>query len=164
MNRERAKLFVRLMLGPGFIIAGILHFTHAGSYLRVMPPYLPRPLELVYLSGFLEILGGTGLLISRTRTLAGYGLVALLVAVFPANIHMAMQGVSLGGLPASPVLLWLRLPLQGVLIAAVWWSTRAGQAPTTDYPPQDARPTRPGRSAPPPPSPGANSGGERNYV
>ena len=160
-NRERGKLLVRLLLGTIFIIAGTLHFTHPGSYLAVMPPYLPYPLELVYLSGFFEILGGVGLFISRTRALAGYGLMALLVAVFPANIHMALHGVGLAGLPASPALLWLRLPLQGLLIAAVWWSTRAGPATTTDSRPHAPRPTPLDRTAPPP---RVNSGGARNDV
>jgi uncharacterized membrane protein len=112
---------VCFLLGILFIIAGILHFTHASFYLAIMPPYLPSHLELVYISGFFEILGGLGLLISRTRRWAGYGLIALLVAVFPANVHMAMHDVPIAGASASPVLLWLRLPLQGVIIAAVWW-------------------------------------------
>ena len=135
LNREKVKLLVCLLLGMLFIIAGSLHFISPDSYLRIMPPYLPYPLALVYVSGFFEILGGVGLLGPGTRRVAGYGLMALLVAVFPANVHMALHGVSLGGLAASPVLLWLRLPLQGVLVAVVWWCTKVRRVKTPDAPP-----------------------------
>lgn len=121
VNRDGAKSWLSFLLGIFFIVAGTLHFIHASSYVAIMPPYLPYPLALVYVSGFFEMLGGLGLLIRRARRWAGYGLVALLVAVFPANVHMAAHGIPLAGMVASPVLLWLRLPLQGVLIAAVWW-------------------------------------------
>ncbi len=85
-----------------------------------MPDGLPRPLELVYLSGVFEVLGGLGLLIPRLRTAAGWGLIALLVAVFPANVHMLIHA---DRFPMFPYwLLWIRLPLQGLLIAWVWWT------------------------------------------
>lgn len=120
----RRKTFSIILLAALFVVAGTLHFTHAETYTRVMPPYLPHPLELVYVSGFCEILGGVGILLPRFRRLAGWGLMLLLVGVFPANVHMAVNGIGVDGAPASPFLLWLRLPLQAVLILWVWWSTK----------------------------------------
>ena len=96
-----------------------MHFLRPLPYVHIIPPYLPYPLELVYISGACEILGGIGLLIPRLRRLAGYGLIALLVAVFPANVHMAVNQIGLPGVSIPPLLLWLRLPLQFALIAWV---------------------------------------------
>ncbi|GAA4446345.1 DoxX family protein [Novipirellula rosea] len=103
-----------------FIAAGVNHFVSPGVYLKIMPEYLPWPLALVYVSGFFEVLGGVGLAVPRLRRAAGWGLIALLVAVFPANVDMLMNADQF---PAIPVLaLVARLPLQGVLIAWVWWA------------------------------------------
>jgi len=102
-----------------FVGGGIGHFVITDAYARIVPPALPWPRALVYLSGASEVLGGLGLLYSRTRWAAAWGLVALLVAVFPANVYMAMHGI---GAPAW--VLWLRLPLQGLLIAWAWVYTR----------------------------------------
>ena len=96
-----------------------MHFLRPASYLAVMPPYLPQPVFLNYLSGLCEIAGGLGILIPRLRRLAGYGLIALLVAVFPANIHMAVNGVQPPGWHLPTWALWLRLPFQPLLIAWV---------------------------------------------
>ena len=120
-----------LILALFFIAAGILHFVRPGVYLKIVPPYLPYPLALVYVSGFFEILGGAGLLVPPLRRAAGWGLIALLVAVFPANVQMAVA--ALGGESFS-VLAWLparaavwvavlRLPLQLLLIGWVYWGT-----------------------------------------
>lgn len=87
-----------------------------------MPPFLPEKLALVYISGVCEILGGLGLLIPRTRKAAGWGLIALLLAVFPANIYHAVAGVKVGGLPDGPLYHAIRLPSQGLLIGLVGWS------------------------------------------
>ncbi len=87
-----------------------------------MPPYLPAPLALVYLSGAFEVLGGVGLLMPRFRRAAGWGLIALLVAVFPANLYMVTAS---GPFTAQGIPLWAlyaRLPLQLVLIAWVYWT------------------------------------------
>ena len=81
-------------------------------------------MELVYWSGVFEILGGIGLLIPRTRQLAGWGVLALLVAVYPANIYMAVEGVGFAGIEPNPVALWARLPLQFVFMAVTWWVSR----------------------------------------
>lgn len=118
------KLALKWLLGLLFILAGINHFVHPGFYVAIMPPYLPWHLELVYLSGLFEVLLGVLLLIPRTTALAAWGLVALLVAVFPANVHMAMNPELFPGI--SPVILWGRLPLQGVFIAWAYWYARAG--------------------------------------
>ena len=120
----KIKLTLRILLALLFIVAGTLHFTYPRFYLAIMPPALPYHLELVYVSGFFEIVGGAGLLIPALRRYAGYGLIALLIAVFPANIHMATDVAEAGETRFPLLLLWLRLPLQFVLIALVWWSTR----------------------------------------
>jgi uncharacterized membrane protein len=114
-----------------FLAAGINHFVHPEFYVKIMPPYLPWHLELVYISGVAEILLGGLVLIPQTRALAAWGLIALLVAVFPANLHMALHSEDYASIP--PALLWLRLPLQGVLIAWAYWYTsyRRNQSPVS---------------------------------
>lgn len=109
-----------LSLGIAFIAAGAMHFVKPEPYLTMMPPYLPAPLTLIHLSGAAEILGGVGVLLPRFRRAAGIGLILLLVAVFPANIHMALhpETTFAAGYPAW--LPWLRLPLQAVLMHIVW--------------------------------------------
>lgn len=114
----------RSLLALLLIAAGVLHFLNTPFYVRIVPPYLPFPRALVYISGMFEILGGVGVLIPRFRRWAGYGLIALLIAVFPANIHMAVNYERIAGLDLDPLLLWLRLPLQAMLLAWVWWCTR----------------------------------------
>ena len=90
-----------------------------------MPSYLPWHRELVYISGFFEILGGIGVLFPQPlRRAAGWGLVALLIAVFPANLHVALNNISMGGDPPNPTLNWMRLPFQLVFIFWVLWCTR----------------------------------------
>ena len=116
-----ARRFSRYALALLFVGAGILHFVRPETYLRIMPPWLPAPLLLVYVSGAFEILGGLGLLWPRTRRLAGWGLLALLVAVFPANIYMAQIHGQLG-IPGW--LAWARLPLQ---LPLLWWVWRASR-------------------------------------
>jgi len=86
----------------------------------MMPPWLPAPNVMNAVSGVAEILGGLGLLLPATRRIAGWGLIALLVAIFPANLHVALQG-QMPGTTFSPLVLWLRLPFQAVFIATVWW-------------------------------------------
>ena len=112
-----ARRWGRGALALLFVGAGVLHFTHPETYLRIMPPALPAPRLLVLLSGVAEVAGGLGLLLPATRRLATWGLLALLVAVFPANVHMLELARSLH-LPAW--VLWARLPLQPLLMWAVW--------------------------------------------
>lgn len=111
-----------------YLVAGLGHFRDPQTFARIVPPQLPRPLELVYLSGVAEVLLGLGLLHDRTRRASAWGIVALLVAVFPANVYMATHDVLVDAIPADrkrlvDVALWLRLPLQGVLIGWAWWYT-----------------------------------------
>jgi len=101
-----------------YVIAGSLHFIKTDAYLRIMPPYVPWHLAMVRVSGVCEILGGLGLLVPRTRRAAAWGLIALLLAVFPANIYMATNPVDAGAGSIAPALRWGRLPLQSLLI---WW-------------------------------------------
>ncbi len=119
------KLISLGLIAAIFVAAGVLHFVRPQPFVRIVPPFLPFPLALVYLSGVAEILGGLGVLVPALRTWAGFGLIALLVAVFPANLYMALAPER-AGMGIAPVWLWLRLPLQFVLIAWVWWATRAG--------------------------------------
>jgi uncharacterized membrane protein len=104
-----------------FVWVGISHFTHPETFLAIMPDYIPWHLELVYLSGAFEIAGGLGMLYAPTRRWAGYGLLALLVAVYPANIYMLTEEIYLAGMPHEKWLLWLRMPLQFVMAAVVIW-------------------------------------------
>jgi uncharacterized membrane protein len=112
-----------------FAAVGLLHFTHPATFVAIMPPYVPASVHLpaVYLSGVAEVAGGLGLLVPQLRRAAGWGLLLLLVAVYPANIHMAMNGVGLPGMPVNQTLLWARLPLQFVMAALVWWVAELGK-------------------------------------
>lgn len=118
----------KLAFAAIFVFSGVNHFLHPEVYLRIMPTYLPFHRELVYVSGAFEVILGVLLLAPRTSRFAAWGLIALLVAVFPANIFMATHPEQYPDL--YPFLLWLRLPLQGVLVAWAWAYTRPrrGQA------------------------------------
>jgi uncharacterized membrane protein len=108
----------RLLMGALYIGAGAMHFVLTKAYMRVMPPYLPAHRELVLLSGAAEIAGGVGVLVPQTRRAAAWGLVALLVAVMPANIYMVQTHGQFPGIPLWA--LWARLPLQVLLILWAW--------------------------------------------
>lgn len=120
------KTISRYIFGVLFIAAGILHFVRLDFYLKIMPPYLPYHLELVYVSGVFESLLGAMLLIKPVTRLAAWGLILLLIAVFPANIY-AYQHQDLVLVP--PLLHFLRLPLQAVLILWAYWYTRPDELP-----------------------------------
>ncbi len=117
------KLILKYLLGISFVVAGLNHFLNPAFYLKIMPPFLPWHLFLVYLSGFFEVFLGVALLIKRSTRLAAWGLIALLVAVYPANVHMALNPELYP--QYKPALLWLRLPIQVVLMVWVYWYTRA---------------------------------------
>ena len=105
-------------LAIAMIAVGISHFTQPKPFVRIVPDYLPAPLALVYISGIFEILGGIGLLVPMTRSAAAWGLIALFVCVFPANINMLVKNISLN--PKKPIprwALWARLPFQFLFIA-----------------------------------------------
>ena len=116
------KLVLRLLFGAFFIVAGVTHFTNRDFFTSIVPPYLPWPVMLVYVSGVAEIVIGVMLMVPATSWLAGWAAIALLIAVFPANIHMAMNPQLYPDVSLSALL--IRLPLQGVLIALAYWFTR----------------------------------------
>ncbi len=108
----------------GFMVAvGVLHFVSPKGFERIVPKVLPAPRLLVYLSGAFEILGGVGLVVPMTQRFAAWGLIALFVAVFPANINMAVNDLPLGKSKLPRWAHWIRLPMQGVLIAWAWLFT-----------------------------------------
>lgn len=111
----------RWTLAALFVVGGIGHFAAPGVYLKIMPPYIPFPGVMVALSGVFEIVLGVLLLVPRTSRLAAWGLIALLIAVFPANVHMYLHQDQF---PIAPIFLLLRLPLQGLLILWAWAYTR----------------------------------------
>lgn len=110
--------FVTALMFAG---VGVMHFVDPDPFVAIVPPALPAPRALVYVSGACEIAGGLGLLFAKTRTAAAWGLLALLVAVFPANIYMAVEEVYLPDMPESKLLLWGRLPFQLLFAAMVAW-------------------------------------------
>lgn len=110
-----------------FAAAGTAHFVWPAAFVRIVPPYLPAPHALVYLSGVAELLGVVGVLVPGLRAYAGWGLRLLLVAVFPANVHMALHPSEFERIPAWT--LYLRLPLQFVLIGWIYWALSLGPAP-----------------------------------
>jgi uncharacterized membrane protein len=113
-------------LGIFFIGAGFAHFLFPEPYVRIIPPVLPWPRALVYISGAAEVAGGFGVLLPGFRRFSAYGLALLLVAVFPANIYMAAAHVSFPGLIGKPWVQWARLPLQIPLILWALIYTRKG--------------------------------------
>ena len=117
----RLRAIVRFVFAAAMVLVGVTHFTAPAGYVAIVPKALPFPLALVYVSGAAEIAGGLGLLWSRTRRWAGWGLILLYVAVFPANVNMAIDHLPLGERVLEPWMLWARLPLQVVLIATAWW-------------------------------------------
>jgi uncharacterized membrane protein len=119
--QKRLRDNARTATGVAFLVIGLSHFLMPAKYLEMMPPFLPAPLFLVYLSGFFEMAGGVGLFVAKTRRAAALGLALLLVAVFPANIYVALNHVQLGGFMNYALYQWLRLPMQFVLIGWVWW-------------------------------------------
>ena len=119
---RKLKIILKYLLCVFFVVAGLNHFINPAPYLKIMPPYLPWHLFLVYLSGFFEVALGLLLLVPALSRAAAWGLIALLVAVFPANIQMAINPELSPDI--SPLALWLRLPLQAVFIAWAYWYTR----------------------------------------
>ena len=126
----RAKRILRVVLAVTMIAVGLQHFSHPEPFESIVPNYLPAHHALVLISGFFEIAGGAGLLLPPVQRLAALGLIALYIAVFPANINMAFHAARFSNI--APLFLWLRLPLQLVLIAwAAWLAQRDeyGKAP-----------------------------------
>jgi uncharacterized membrane protein len=110
---------LRTLAGPFFILAGAMHFLRPRYYTAIMPPYVPAHREVVYASGAAEIAGGVGMLFPSTRRAAGLWLIATLVAVFPANVHMYLHAEDYPNMPGGRVALAARLPFQAVFVAWV---------------------------------------------
>ncbi|HXG85013.1 MAG TPA: DoxX family membrane protein [Pyrinomonadaceae bacterium] len=117
------KRILKYFLTIAFVAAGANHFLNAEFYLKIMPPFLPAPLFLIYLSGIFQIALGILLLIPKFTRLAAFGLIALLIAVFPANIYMAANPQLFS--EYSPTALYIRLPVQLILIVLVFWVSKS---------------------------------------
>lgn len=120
----RSNRVGRTLLALLFLGSGVVHLVAPQAYLRIMPPYLPAPHALVAISGLAELLGGLGLLLPATRRIAAWGLVALLLAVWPANIYMATAHLPMPGLMGQTWAQSLRVPLQLPLMYWAWRYTR----------------------------------------
>ena len=105
-----------------YIYAGVKHFSESDYFLKIMPPYISYHLELVYISGAFEILLGIMLIFNKTRYLACWGLILLLIAIFPANIYLAQTNGNL--LDISPIVAWGRLPFQAIFIGIAYWHSK----------------------------------------
>jgi uncharacterized membrane protein len=111
---------LRFLAGPVFVLAGVMHFVIPKVYARIVPPYIPGSAEaIVYASGVAEIAGGAGLMCRRTRRPAGWWMIATLIAIFPANVHMALNPDDFPEVPGGRTALWARLPIQAAFIAWV---------------------------------------------
>ncbi len=117
------KNLLKIFFALFFVLAGVNHFIDPAFYLKIMPPYLSWHYELVILSGIAEVVLGIALLIPKLSRIAAWGIIALLIAVFPANLHMAMHPELYSDIPV--VALWIRLPIQGLLILWAYWYTRS---------------------------------------
>ena len=124
MRRPTSDELARGSVALFFVGAGTLHFVKTGTYERIVPSFLPYAREAVYVSGVAEIAGGAAVPVRRLRRVARWGLIALLVAVFPANVYMAVAPDEIPALEIPTWLLWVRLPIQGLLIAWVVRGTR----------------------------------------
>ena len=120
----RLKEIWRVILSVALIVVGITHFVKPEEYAKIVPPQFGDKFAMVYISGFFEILGAVGLLISFVSVAAAWGLIALFIAVFPANIYQAIHSIPIENIPHHPLLYWFRLPFQAVFIAWAWWYTR----------------------------------------
>lgn len=107
-----------------FVVSGTLHLTKPEPFIAIVPPWLAEPRLIVAVSGVAEIAGGLGILNGSTRPVARWALIALLAAVFPANIYMALMNVQPAGWQIPQPLLWARLPLQPLLM---WWILAANK-------------------------------------
>ena len=116
------KYLSLMVMGIFYISIGISHFTSPIWYVQIVPPYLPYELELVYISGLFEILFGGMLLFKKTRFLAGWGLILLLIAVYPANIYLAQTNGA--AMNTTPLIAWGRLPVQFIFVGLAYWHSK----------------------------------------
>lgn len=126
---SRTKRILLWVMGFAYILAGLNHFRDPGFYLPMMPPYLPWHAALVFLSGVAEVVLGGAVLVPSLRRPAAWGIMALLIAIFPANLHIALHNVPIGGNSEGlGIWNWVRLPFQAVFIAWAWWYTGDDQS------------------------------------
>ena len=119
---ESFKLITVYTMSLFYVFVGIKHFTNPTWFMKIMPPYLPFHKEFVYISGAFEIILGLMLLLDKTRFIGGWGLILLLIAVFPANIYLAQtNGLAMN---TTPLIAWGRLPFQGIFILIAYWHTK----------------------------------------
>ncbi len=125
LSQKLWKTIARIVIGVVFILGGILHFTASETELKLIPPFLPLRREALYITGAFESLGGLGLFVpnAKIRRLSAWGLVALLVIIFPANVYQAVTNMQLGGFMNTRVYQWGRLPFQAVFILWALWCT-----------------------------------------
>ena len=116
------KYLSLMVMGIFYISIGFSHFTSPIWYVQIVPPYLPYILELVYISGLFEILFGGMLLFKKTRFLAGWGLILLLIAVYPANIYLAQTNGA--AMNTTPLIAWGRLPVQFIFVGLAYWHSK----------------------------------------
>lgn len=114
---------LRWLMGALYAAAGVNHFVNPDFYVGIMPPYLPWPLALVYLSGVAEVVLGLGVCVKPTQRVSAWLIVAMLVAFLPVHVHMLVNAEQFAGVPLWA--LWLRFPIQGLLIYWAYRYTRA---------------------------------------
>ena len=120
---SKIKTFSIIIMSLFYIMAGTNHFINTVWYVRIVPPFLPFKTAIVYISGILEIILGSLLIFPKTRFIAGWGLIILLVAVYPANIYVALTNGE--AMDITPLIAWGRLPFQFVLIGLAYWHSKA---------------------------------------
>ena len=120
---SKIKTFSIIIMSLFYIMAGTNHFINPVWYVRIVPPILPFKTAIVYISGILEIILGTLLIFPKTRFIAGWGLIILLLAIYPANIYVALTNGE--AMDITPLIAWGRLPFQFVLIGFAYWHSKA---------------------------------------
>jgi uncharacterized membrane protein len=138
MPRSWPKRIALVLLAAFFVFAGVTHFTNPEFFIAIVPAWLPNPPLMVASSGVAEILGGIGVLIPKTRRLAGWGLIALLVAVYPANVDMALHPDKWLAQGMTKAQLWGRLPFQFLFLAWTWWATKPDRGQSAPPPSAEA--------------------------
>ena len=120
--KSKIKTLSIIIMTLFYIMAGTNHFINQDWYVRIVPPILPFKTVIVYISGILEIILGTLLIFPKTRFIAGWGLILLLVAVYPANIYVALTNGEV--MDTTPLIAWGRLPFQFVFIGLAYWHSK----------------------------------------
>jgi len=120
--KSKIKTLSIIIMALFYIMAGTNHFINPDWYVRIVPPILPFKTAIVYISGILEIILGTLLIFPKTRFIASWGLILLLVAVYPANIYVALTNGEV--MDTTPLIAWGRLPFQFVFIGLAYWHSK----------------------------------------